>query len=150
MKVFVTVGTTKFEKLIEKICEKEFQDDQNCEKLTVQYGKSKRPKITIASEVYDYKPSIKVDLREADVIISAGGSGTILESLELQKNIIVVVNTDLMDNHQQELVDQLVKDGYIVSCSLDGLQDGFKKKQSKKWESGDNRAVLDIIDQLMK
>lgn len=35
--------------------------------------------------------------------VCASGAGSIMESLDLGKQLIVVVNTALMDDHQQEL-----------------------------------------------
>ena len=45
------------------------------------------------------------------------GSGSILESLRLHKPLIVVVNENLMDNHQVELAIELQNKGFLV-CSL--------------------------------
>ena len=37
------------------------------------------------------------------------GSGSIFETLRLRKPLIVVVNEDLMDNHQSELAEELAE-----------------------------------------
>jgi UDP-N-acetylglucosamine transferase subunit ALG13 len=42
------------------------------------------------------------------------GSGSILESLRLHKQLIVVVNEKLLDNHQDELACALEKQGYLL------------------------------------
>ena len=41
-----------------------------------------------------------IDMKKSDLIISHAGSGTILEVLDLCIPLIVVINGDLMDNHQ--------------------------------------------------
>jgi beta-1,4-N-acetylglucosaminyltransferase len=46
------------------------------------------------------------------------GSGSILEALRLNKKLIVVVNEDLMDNHQLELGSALHQQGYLVCCNV--------------------------------
>lgn len=42
------------------------------------------------------------------------GSGTLLEALGAEKKVIVVVNENLMDNHQVELARQLGNMGCLV------------------------------------
>ena len=41
------------------------------------------------------------------------GSGSVLESLQASRPLIVVVNELLMGNHQIELASQLANDGYL-------------------------------------
>jgi beta-1,4-N-acetylglucosaminyltransferase len=41
------------------------------------------------------------------------GSGSIFETLRLGKPLIVVVNEDLMDNHQSELADELAERNHL-------------------------------------
>lgn len=42
------------------------------------------------------------------------GAGSILEALSLQKPLVVVINDQLMNNHQTELARQLHKDGHLL------------------------------------
>lgn len=44
------------------------------------------------------------------------GSGSIFETLRLRKPLIVVVNEDLMDNHQSELAEELAERNHLF-CS---------------------------------
>ncbi|MCH84723.1 UDP-N-acetylglucosamine transferase subunit ALG13 [Trifolium medium] len=45
------------------------------------------------------------------------GSGSIFETLRLRKPLIVVVNEDLMDNHQSELADELANRKHLYCAS---------------------------------
>ena len=87
MKVFVTVGTTKFEDLIEVINSHEFlqlmiKNDVN--KLVVQYGNGFKPELlsqaeytynnrSLELESFDFLPSLQEKFLESDLIISHGG-----------------------------------------------------------------------------
>jgi len=119
--VFVTVGTTKFDALIEKIDSAEFGEwlkKQNPElSVVVQHGSGVyEPKSSWIRECYAFKPSLADDMKGASLVITHAGSGSILESLKLRRKTCVVVNTDLMDNHQNELANELKKRD-LVACA---------------------------------
>jgi len=126
MKVFVTVGTTKFDDLITCVCSKEIQSilaSRGFKKLILQTGKTK-PDLSccvLECEDYDYKSSIFEDMLQADLIISHAGAGTCLEVLGYKKKLIVVVNEKLMDNHQSELAEKLADCGYVDYSSVNNL-----------------------------
>ncbi|CAG8571520.1 215_t:CDS:2, partial [Scutellospora calospora] len=77
---------------------------------------------------YDYKSSLNQDMLESDLIISHAGSGSILESLRLNKPLIVVINENLMNNHQAELAIELESKGYLVYSSISNLLEILKSK----------------------
>ena len=47
------------------------------------------------------------------------GSGSIFETLQLGKPLIVVVNEDLMDNHQSELAEELAERKHLYCAHPD-------------------------------
>lgn len=49
------------------------------------------------------------------MIISHAGSGSILEALRLGVPLVVVPNPTLKDNHQEELAQELQRQGYVVA-----------------------------------
>jgi len=49
-------------------------------------------------------------------VICHAGVGTVMETLNANKPIIVVPNPSLMDNHQYELADTLSSQGYVIKC----------------------------------
>lgn len=52
-------------------------------------------------------------MRQADLIISHAGAGTVMEALRLKKQLVVVINTLLMDNHQTELARAMADQGHL-------------------------------------
>ncbi|CCF58907.1 hypothetical protein KAFR_0F03110 [Kazachstania africana CBS 2517] len=72
----------------------------------------------------------------ADLVISHAGTGSILDSLRLHKPLIVVINEDLMDNHQQQIADKFEELGYVWSCKpqTSRLIDCLDKSQRKNTE----------------
>jgi len=131
--VFVTVGTTKFEALIQKIDSEEFGEwlrKQNPDLgVIVQRGAGTyEPKSPWIRECYAFKPSLNDDMKGADFIITHAGSGSVLESLKLRRRTCVVVNTDLMDNHQTELAKELSSRGYVnYANGADALMSTLEK-----------------------
>jgi len=77
---------------------------------------------------YRKKNSIASDIKNASLIISHAGTGTIIETLSLQQPLIVVINNTLMNNHQLEIAVKLAELGYIDYVpSPDKLVDFFDK-----------------------
>jgi beta-1,4-N-acetylglucosaminyltransferase len=156
MKLFVTVGTTKFDDLIQFVSSDLFLDsiwNAGYEYVTIQHGTStfvgSHPKLHIHS--FDYAPSLAPYFCEADTILTSGGSGTILEVLELEKVLIVCVNTTLQDNHQIELSQKLAAEGYLVLSKIDELPRVIGTKHTlKTWIPVRNTIVSTIIDQYMR
>jgi beta-1,4-N-acetylglucosaminyltransferase len=121
--VFVTVGTTKFDDLINELVRQKdvFEDIRAV--VRIQMGGSDLKESIPDWEVYKYKPSLKEDMEWADVIISHAGSGSIIEILRMRKICLVVINETLMDNHQMELAYELDRKGYLMACKVKELRD---------------------------
>jgi beta-1,4-N-acetylglucosaminyltransferase len=127
--LLVTVGTTKFEKLIKSIDNEEFYkllDDNGFTDLVIQKGtgeyepsnfnKMKFNNLSVTvGKLFPYFENIII---QSEYVISHGGAGIILESLKNKKKLIIVVNDLLMDNHQIELAEALEKDNYAFYCSI--------------------------------
>ena len=143
MKVFVTVGTTRFDDLIYHALQAETLEclrKIGVTLLRLQIGASNMDLVDnddfkksqdqgvlsshgITIEYYKYKPSIHEDLLEADFIIGHAGAGTVLECLRLQKPLVVVINEKLMNNHQSELAIALADRKHVLYCVPQALKE---------------------------
>lgn len=133
--VFVTVGTTDFDELIQSLDSIEFVNalcTLGCRRLVLQIGRGRfepqqLPTLCaerrIAFEFFRFKPTLDEEMQTADLIICHCGAGSILECISLQKRFVVVVNSSLQDNHQTELSCALATEKYcLTSTPSDILQ----------------------------
>jgi beta-1,4-N-acetylglucosaminyltransferase len=136
MLVFVTVGSTRFDALVEASISEPVLctlRDSGYNRLILQRGNSvieseefNRESCTIQRhgvdiEIWRFKPSIQCECEKADLVISHAGSGTVLDVLRLGKSLIVVPNPTLLDNHQEELASALQILGHLKATSIQDL-----------------------------
>ena len=120
--VFVTVGTTSFDELIEAA-----DSDTVHQALATlgythvrhQVGRgdarpragdgdaavATRRRSRLPTTWFDFAPSLSDFICSAELVISHAGAGSIMDALEARKPLVVVVNDALMDNHQAELAE---------------------------------------------
>ncbi|KAJ4351106.1 N-acetylglucosaminyldiphosphodolichol N-acetylglucosaminyltransferase catalytic subunit alg13 [Ascochyta clinopodiicola] len=143
---FVTTGATApFTALIESVLSPASLDallEDGFTHLLVQYGSAQdvftQAAASARSHVQDTKQTLIIDgidfspdglkaqlglVRQSKgLVISHAGSGSILEALRFQVPLIVVPNTSLLDNHQEELAVAMERSGYLlrghVECVL--------------------------------
>ncbi|XP_043723347.1 UDP-N-acetylglucosamine transferase subunit ALG13 homolog [Telopea speciosissima] len=122
--VFVTVGTTCFDALVRAVDSEEVKEEllkKGYTHLLIQMGhgsyvptKSCGEDGSLTVDYFTFSPSIVDYLRSASLVISHAGSGSIFETLRLRKPLFVVVNEDLMDNHQSELAEELAERKHLL------------------------------------
>ncbi|XP_018589246.1 UDP-N-acetylglucosamine transferase subunit ALG13 homolog isoform X2 [Scleropages formosus] len=132
--VFVTVGTTRFDELIEAVTSREAVQallSRGYKQLVLQVGRGSLlpgpdscPGMRVHS--FRFKDSIAADIRRADLVISHAGAGSCLETLGAGRPLLVVVNDRLMDNHQLELARQLHADSHLLYCTCSTLTETLK------------------------
>lgn len=101
---------------------------------------------------YKFQPSLQPDMESADLIMSHAGAGSILESMLLRKPVIVIVNDELMDNHQAELAVELHRLGHVVCGAprdVVGLLRDLSVDEMIPWVGGDSDVFGRVIDELM-
>ncbi|KAG9242699.1 hypothetical protein BJ878DRAFT_544005 [Calycina marina] len=84
---------------------------------------------------FAFHPDLKDDMRDCldgegqvrGCCISAAGSGTILDALRVDLPLIVVPNLSLLDNHQQELANEMHRQGYVTKSTTNGLAKALRR-----------------------
>ncbi|MCJ8273320.1 MAG: hypothetical protein MJK04_28460 [Psychrosphaera sp.] len=110
LSIFVTVGTTAFDPLIEAVDAQLSgpQYDVTCQIANGKY----LPKIKHVRFAEDFSHR----LAQADVVITHGGAGTVFELLEQGKKMIVVPNLFRVDKHQTDLAKHVEQNGFGAVC----------------------------------
>jgi beta-1,4-N-acetylglucosaminyltransferase len=157
---FVTVGTTRFDKLVSAATSPtalRWFESQGYSSLTIQYGKGEPPVVGDSSltpniRCYGFQPSLNDDMRKADLILSHAGAGTVMEALKFRKKLVVVINTLLMDNHQEELACAMAERGHLFTVANPELLEknetwtSFQDFCPVVHEGGDDRDFPRILD----
>ncbi|KAJ6638249.1 UDP-N-acetylglucosamine transferase subunit ALG13 like [Pseudolycoriella hygida] len=156
------VGTTQFDALIETILSEEIVQlfhKFKCKKIILQIGQGKIDDQAIERlskefdvEVYALKPTILPDVKSADLVISHAGAGSCIEVLNAGKPLVVVVNENLMDNHQLELAQKLSSDGYLFYCvpqTLATTLDEMNIETLKPYPKGNAKGFVKYLDEWM-
>ena len=111
MKIFVTVGTTQFDSLIEFLDNNLDHEDDVL--LQIADGKYKPKNF----KFIEFTKDINMIYKEYDYIITHAGAGTIYKLLELRKSFIVVPNMDRVDQHQTDIANFLEENFYALNCT---------------------------------
>ncbi|XP_038159907.1 UDP-N-acetylglucosamine transferase subunit ALG13 homolog [Cyprinodon tularosa] len=158
--VFVTVGTTRFDELIESVTSPEVTrilKARGYERLVLQVGRGAFVPDAdscahLSVEAFRFKDSIAEDMRQADLIISHAGAGSCLEALGAGKPLLVVVNDKLMDNHQLELARQLHMDHHLLYCTCSTLIETLKNMDLsvlQPFPPGQPKNFADFLDKAL-
>ncbi|KAE8445318.1 hypothetical protein EG329_013556 [Mollisiaceae sp. DMI_Dod_QoI] len=74
--------------------------------------------------------------REQGLIILHAGAGTVMDAMRLGLSMVVVPNTSLLDNHQDELALELDAQNYATRSDIPGLANAIRLaclKQARPW-----------------
>ena len=155
--ILVLLGTqnNSFNRLLEEI-EKNIDEGIIKEEVIVQAGytkfKSKKMKI------FDFIPSEKIEKlqEEADLIITHGGVGSIISSIEKNKKVIAIPRLheygEHVNNHQKEIVNDFNNKGYIIGIKdVKELKEAIIKAKNfePKQYKHNNEKILKIIEEFI-
>ena len=126
-----------------KAIEREMKKGNIKDKVIVQAGQTKYESKNM--EIFDFIEMNKFNslLKEADLVITHGGVGTILSAIRLNKKVIAVPRLkkymEHENDHQIQIVKEFDKLGYIKAClnlkKLDKVLEEIKDFKPKKYKS---------------
>lgn len=123
MNLFVTVGTTRFDSLVQWVALDPFFRSNDCV-LQVGLG-GLHPE---GFEVFEFTDRIEEYYERADVVITHAGAGSIYQLLDFRKPMIIVPNTDRLDRHQYDIATFMQTNGYALTVfALDTLSEAVQK-----------------------
>ncbi len=147
--ILVTLGTQKesFTRLLDMI-----EKSNINEKIIVQAGHTKYQSSKM--EIFDFISYEEMNklLDKASLVITHGGTGSVLMPLKMGKKVIAVPRLkkymEHVDDHQTQLVDIFEEEGYILVCNdHDDINDLYQKSLSfkpKKYVSNTDRFIKEI------
>lgn len=156
--MFVTVGTTCFDALVKAVDSPQVKEallEKGYTDLIIQMGRGTYvpSKVsgdgTLQVDYFTFSPSIADYIRDASLVISHAGSGSIFETLRHGKPLIVVVNEDLMDNHQSELAEELATRKHLFCASPQTLGETIQEMDIETlnpYVPGDAKPVVSLIN----
>lgn len=160
--IFVTVGSRNypFNRLFEKL-DSLYEDGTLTESMFAQIGTS-----TYEPKHYVYKDFISQDeflekVKEADIVVSHGASGSIMKALNAGKKVIAVTRLEKygehINDHQIQNNGAFGSNGYVLMADLelDNLGECFKKIYNGTdglvpWENKDPMAIVNMIDEFIQ
>lgn len=152
--ILVTLGTQdkSFDRLLKEI-DKLIKKGLIKDRVIVQAGHTKYTSKNM--EIFDFKSSKELNelRKEADLVITHAGVGSILDSLKLGKKVIGVARLkkygEHTNDHQLQILDKFYNDGYILKASsVSKLYDAIIESENfniKKYKSNVNN-MIKIID----
>ena len=148
--ILVILGTQDkdFSRLL-KAVEKQIINGNIKEEVIVQAGQTKYESKYM--KIFDLLPTPEFNklMDKADLIITHGGVGSILYGIKKNKKIIAAARLSKYkehhNDHQKQIIDEFVKQGYILELSdfdkLDELLEKVKKFKPKRFVSNTKNMI---------
>jgi len=128
--IFVATGTTGFDALVEEM---DRLAPSLAEAVVMQIGNGQyTPQQT---EYFRFAPSLKPYYEQASLVVAHGGMGICLEVLNCGKPLIALSNPDRYDQHQQDILNVLATQNYLIWChKLSELPETLKRATQEKFK----------------
>ncbi len=160
--IVVLLGTQKqpFKRIISMV-EELAKKRQIKEDIVVQAGHTEYEASLENIKINKFLDEYKETIKKADLIITHGGVGSIMDSLEFNKKIIVVPRLseykEHVDDHQKEISKDFSSKGYVLECSTtnqlldiyDNVLTNFKPEKYISNNKEFNKKLNDIIESIL-
>ena len=153
--ILVTLGTQRqpFTRLLDYIENSNIKDEIIVQAGYTKYSSKKMKILDFIS--YDEMEKL---IDKSDIIITHGGTGSIIEPLKKEKKIIVCSRLkkykEHVDDHQEELVNIFDEEGYILKLdetnNIDDLMIKIKDFNPKKYISNNENFKDKLIKEINK
>lgn len=128
--IFVATGTTGFDALVEAM------DDLAptlAESVVVQIGHGRY--IPRHVDHFRFAPSLKPYYEQASLVVAHGGMAICVEVLGYGKPLVAVDNPDRFDKHQQDILNVLAAQNYLIWCKdLGKLPETLRRAKETEFE----------------
>ncbi|WP_404341326.1 PssE/Cps14G family polysaccharide biosynthesis glycosyltransferase [Pseudoalteromonas mariniglutinosa] len=147
MRFFVTVGNTRFDSLFKTldVIAKKSQHEFIGQIADGSYTPKNFETFTFSQDISRY-------IADADAVISHAGAGSVFRLLENHKKLIVVFNTDRVDEHQKDLASFVESELFALTCwdlsTLENLIKQLSVFTPKPYIKDDFHETAHIIDYL--
>lgn len=155
--IFVTLGSQKFQfdRLLEKI-DNLIVSGSITEEVFAQIGYSDYLPKHYAYQKFMDETEFKEKMKEADFVITHGGTGAIINAVKAHKIVIAVPRKaeygEHVDDHQKEIIREFGEQNYIQPCmEVDDLGEALLQAGQKtflEYRSNTDRFISDIDDYL--
>ncbi|GAB6099401.1 hypothetical protein JCM16358_12800 [Halanaerocella petrolearia] len=151
--IFIVLGTHElsFERLLNEVEKlKEFGIIED--KLIAQIGNTNFESDFIETKSFYTYEEMNTMYEEADLIITHGGTGSIIHGVEKEKKIIAVARlkkyNEHNDNHQKEIINKFKDAGYILEWeedeNLGNIIEKARRFTPNKYKSGKEKIIETI------
>jgi len=158
-RIFITLGSQKFQfnrllKAVDELCEKEIIKSQN---VFAQVGYSDYIPKNYKYENFLDRDKYGMEMGNADIVITHGGTGAIIGAVKLGKKVIAVPRLakygEHVDDHQLQLIKQFDDLNLIYSCkATEDLEIALKTVRNTKYASyvSNTKNIIDSIEEFIK
>lgn len=155
--IFITLGTQKFQfnRLLKEIDNLINENIINTEVYAqVGYSDYKPKKFSYTKFMGHTDFQSKMD--QADLVITHGGTGSIITALENDKKVIAVPRlskfNEHVDDHQKQIIDEFVMKNYLLGCysidELGGILLKIRNAHFEKYKSNSKEFIFDLENYL--
>lgn len=159
--IFVCVGSRQypFDRLFKKLDEL-IEQGLIKDEIFAQIGTSKYKPKNFAYKDFLERDEFKAKLEQAELVISHGATGSIIQALKKGKQVIGVTRLakygEHVDDHQIQTIEAFAENKYILPVfEMDKLYETIKAYQDGtadvvRWENSNPNAIIDLIDRFIQ